>query len=72
MNIRPLLLIGVLSAGQICAVAQQESPSVPRTINLDQAVELALKHNHAVRIASLKIEEKQHAKEVARSARTFR
>jgi outer membrane protein TolC len=68
MNIRPLLIFGVLSAGQICAVAQREDPSVPRTMNLHQAVELALKHNHVVRIASLKVEEDEHAKEVARSA----
>jgi outer membrane protein TolC len=37
-------------------------------INLHEAVELALKHNHRVRIASLHVEEGQHAKEVARSA----
>jgi outer membrane protein TolC len=37
-------------------------------MNLHQAVELALKHNHEVRIASFKVEEDEHAKEVARSA----
>jgi outer membrane protein TolC len=68
MNIRPLLLAVVLSAGQTCAVGQREDPSVPRTVNLQQSVELALKHNHLVRIASLKVEEDEHAKEVARSA----
>ena len=68
MNIRPLLLLVALSAGQICAMAQREDPSVPGTINLNEAVELALKHNHVVRLASLKIEEDEHAKEVARSA----
>jgi outer membrane protein TolC len=68
MNIRPLLVIGVLSAGQICTVAQPGNPSVPRTLNVHEAVELALKHNHSVRIASLKIQEEEHAKEVARSA----
>ena len=50
------------------ASAQQAESTAPRTINLHQAVELALKHNHVVRIASLKVEENQHAKEVARSA----
>ena len=68
MNFRPLLLFSVLSAGQICAVAQKEVSSVPRTINLQQAVELALEHNHDVRISSLKVKEDEHAKEVARSA----
>ena len=63
MNIRPLLLLVALSAGQISAVAQREDPSVPGTMNLNQAVELALKHNHVVRLASLKIEEDEHAKD---------
>jgi outer membrane protein TolC len=48
--------------------AQQVDSTAPRTINLHEAVELALKHNHVVRIASLHVEEEQHAKEVARSA----
>src|SRR5215472_10091352 len=68
MNIRPLLIFGVLSAGQICAVAQREDSSVPRTLNLQQAVDLALVHNHNVRLSSLKVEENEHAREVARSA----
>jgi outer membrane protein TolC len=68
MNIRLLLIFGVLSAGQICAVAQREDPFVSRTMNLHQALELALQHNHVIRIASLKVEEDEHAKEVARSA----
>jgi outer membrane protein TolC len=68
MNIRPLLIYGVLLTGQICAVAQQLEPSPSTTMNLQQAVELALTHNHVVRIASLKVEEDEHAKEVARSA----
>jgi outer membrane protein TolC len=37
-------------------------------MNLRQAVELALEHNHDVRISSLKVEEDEHAKELARSA----
>jgi outer membrane protein TolC len=40
----------------------------PRHITLDEAVQLALKHNHVVRITGYKVEEKQHAKDVARSA----
>ena len=37
-------------------------------MNLQQALGLALEHNHDVRISSLKVEEDEHAKEVARSA----
>jgi outer membrane protein TolC len=50
------------------ALAQQPESNVPRRVNLHQAVDLALKHNHVVRIAALHVEEEQHAKEVARSA----
>ena len=68
MNVRQLLILGVLCAGHIRALAQKEDLSGSRTMDLRQAVEMALEHNHAVRIASLKIEEDQHAKELARSA----
>jgi outer membrane protein TolC len=50
------------------ALAQQPGSNVPRRLNLQEAVELALKHNHSVRVAALHVEEEQHAKEVARSA----
>jgi outer membrane protein TolC len=50
------------------ALAQQPESHVPRRLNLHEAVELALRHNHVVRIAALRVEEEQHAKEVARSA----
>ena len=50
------------------ALAQQPESNVPRSLNLHEAVELALRHNHVVRIAALHVEEEQHAKEVARSA----
>jgi DHA2 family multidrug resistance protein len=50
------------------ALAQQPESNVPRRLNLHDAVELALRHNHVVRITALHVEEQQHAKEVARSA----
>ena len=50
------------------ALAQQPESGSPRRLNLHEAVELALKHNHAVRVAVFHVEEEQHAKEVARSA----
>lgn len=68
MNFRRLLIFSVLSAGQICTAAQGEDSSVPRTLNLQQAVQLALEHNHDVRISSLKVQVDEQAKEVARSA----
>src|SRR6516165_101748 len=50
------------------ALAQQSESNAARHLDLHEAVERALKHNHAVRIAGLHVEEEQHAKEVARSA----
>jgi outer membrane protein TolC len=50
----------------LCARAQNAEPA-PRKITLPEAVQLALKHNHVVRIAGLQVQEKQHAKEAARS-----
>jgi outer membrane protein TolC len=54
-----------------CAVgfarAQEQTAAGPRHITLQEAVQLALKHNHLVRIAGYKVEESQHAKERAKS-----
>jgi outer membrane protein TolC len=47
---------------------QEPKPSESRHITLDEAVQLALKHNHYVRLAGYSIAEKQHAKDVARSS----
>jgi len=63
-----MFIMAVLFLGQVCALGQKTDSTAPRTINLHEAVELALKHNHVVRIATLKVEEEQHAKEVVRSA----
>jgi outer membrane protein TolC len=68
MTIRHLLILGVLLGGQTWAVAQSEDAAVLRTLNLQEAVNMALEHNHEVRISALRVQEDQHAKEVARSA----
>jgi outer membrane protein TolC len=48
--------------------AQEAKPPAPRRITLEEAVQLALKHNHIVRIAAYSVQEKEHSKDVARSA----
>jgi outer membrane protein TolC len=50
--------------------AAQDTASTPaaRNITLQEAVQLALRHNHVVRIAGFQVEEKQHAKDEARSS----
>jgi outer membrane protein TolC len=54
----------------VCNVAGQETGNaVPaRRITLQEAVQLALKHNHDIRIAGYSVEEKRQAKEIAKSS----
>src|SRR5262249_37599067 len=67
MTSQPIWIAAVLLLGQALAIGQQADPTAPRSINLPEAVALALKHNHVVRIASLHVDEEQHVKDVARS-----
>lgn len=48
--------------------AQEAKSPEPRHITLEEAVKLALKHNHVVRIAGYGVAEKERTKDVARSA----
>jgi outer membrane protein TolC len=51
------------------ALADETGGAAPsRHITLQEAVQLALKHNHNVRIAQFGVDEKQHAKEAAKSS----
>src|ERR1700690_1939222 len=67
-NAAPFLLVAM--AFLACAAAAQETgdSAPPRHITLQQAVQLALNHNHDIRIAGYTVEEKRQAKEVARSS----
>lgn len=47
---------------------QEAKTPALRHITLDEAVQLALKHNHVVRIAGYKVGEKEHTRDLARSA----
>jgi outer membrane protein TolC len=47
---------------------QKPNSAEPRRISLHEAVELALKHNHDVRLAGFSVDEKQHAKEAEKSS----
>jgi outer membrane protein TolC len=68
MNSRAAALCAILLLFQAHTAAAQESkPPASRSITLEEAVQMALKHNHVVRIATYKVEEKEHAKDVARS-----
>ena len=56
------------SAAGIAAAQEATNTAPPRRITLQEAVQLALKHNHDIRIAGYTVEEKEHARQVARSA----
>jgi outer membrane protein TolC len=60
----PLILLG--SAFVVNSVAQQPSIT-PMRLTLDQAINLALKQNHSVRLGSLSVEQMQSKKDEARS-----
>ncbi len=62
-----LAVILFLSSFAVPVRAQTTEPS-PRHITLDEAVQLAVKHNHAVRLATYHVEETQRAKDAARSS----
>jgi outer membrane protein TolC len=69
LNVARFVLAG--TAFSVCIAAAQETSSTappPRQITLQEAVQLALKHNHDIRIAGYTVDEKQHAKEAAKSS----
>src|ERR1700745_1674883 len=69
MNARmKLLAVGIFFLAASSMVRAQSGAQNVRRLTLHEAVQMALKQNHMVRISELKIEEKQHAKDEARSA----
>src|ERR1700747_3426078 len=65
-----LALFLLLAIAFPCLAGAEETGNTPllRHITMQEAVQLALKHNHDIRIASYTVEEKQHAKEIAKSS----
>jgi outer membrane protein TolC len=68
MTLRPSMVALLLLAGRCVAFAQPAETPGTRRITLSEAVDLALAHNHAVRLAQLSVEQRDHVKEVAKSA----
>jgi outer membrane protein TolC len=65
------LFVLAATAFSACIGAAQEKSNAgppPRQITLQEAVQLALKHNHDIRIAGYTVEEKERAKQVAKSS----
>jgi outer membrane protein TolC len=75
MKTRAAVLVAMLiSWGAMSAGAQQAPPkeasgtaATARTITLEEAEQMALKNNHIVRLSSMKVEERQHEKDAAKS-----
>jgi outer membrane protein TolC len=68
MNWKLSLLLVPLVFSQLALAQEPRATASARHITLQEAVQLALKQNHNVRIAGYKVEEKQHVKEAAKSA----
>ena len=66
-NLAPFLLLAIAFS---CLAGAEDTGNTPtlRHMTLQEAVQLAHKHNHDIRIASYTVEEKQHAKEIAKSS----
>jgi len=62
------LLVAMAFFTLTMAAEEKGNTATPRHITLQEAVQLALQHNHDIRIAGYTVEEKQHAKEVAKSS----
>jgi outer membrane protein TolC len=71
MKLNTALFVLAATGFFVCIAAAQETSntaSPPRHITLQEAVQLALKRNHDIRIAGYTVEEKERAKQVARSS----
>jgi outer membrane protein TolC len=71
MKRNTVLFVLAATTFSACTAAAQETSNTappPRQITLQEAVQLALEHNHDIRIARYTVEEKQRAKQVAKSA----
>jgi outer membrane protein TolC len=63
-----LLLMAATLSCSLTFADNTDSTALSRRITLREAVQLALKHNHNVRIAGYAVDEKQHAKEAAKGS----
>lgn len=62
-----LLPLAVLGSTFGARAAAQQSPPAPTHLTLQQAIDLALKQNHSVRLSSLSVEQMRSKKDEARS-----
>jgi outer membrane protein TolC len=68
MNMRNTVFLACAIVIAASAYAQESKTPAQRAITLDEAVQLALKNNHYIRLAALRVTESQHAKDAVRSS----
>ena len=69
MKRKALFLLMATALSSFLALADETGRTAPsRHITLQEAVQLALKYNHHVRMADYAVDEKQHAKEAAKGS----
>src|ERR1700683_4392226 len=64
-NAALFLLVAIAFSGSIAGAEDAGNTPPSPHMTLQDAVQLALKHNHDIRIAGYTVDEKQHAKEAA-------
>ena len=62
------IVVTLALASAVAVAGEPDTKPSQRRITLQEAVQLALRHNHVVRISEFQVEEKKHAKDVARSS----
>jgi len=67
MTIRVPLIASLFCIANVVVFGQQQEAQPPRSITLPEALDRALQNNHRVREARLEVDEKQRARDVARS-----
>ena len=62
-----ILIVALGLSGAVAFAGQTDKTAPPRHITLHEAVQLALQHNHLVRINEFKVEEMRQAKQASKS-----
>jgi outer membrane protein TolC len=63
-----LLLMATAVSASLAFADEARDPAASRHITLQEAIQLAMRHNHDIRIAGYAVDEKQHAKEATKSS----
>jgi outer membrane protein TolC len=68
MKSNRLVVAALLFLSTVASAGEPDTATPLRHITLEEAVQLALQHNHLIRINQFKVDEQQHVKEAAKSA----